>query len=188
MRTTVTVPRVSGSEITSALCARCWPVLEPRPSSFREVSRSIFDVRSAGARPNRMPARPETPSAKKRTGRLSPGLGVCSKFGGSANMTTRALDNAISSPAAPPVNESSTLSVTSWRTIHPRLALSAARTAIPAARRRSRQQQVRHVRASDQQDHTDRRHQQQKHRANVAHKLLLKGRHHDPLPPPRRAP
>ena len=82
------------------------------------------------------------------------------------------------SPAAAPTRARSRLSTRSWRISRPRPAPRAERTAsLPGSSRGSRQQQVGHVRARDEQDPGDRREEQQQRPADVRHHPRLEGAH-----------
>ena len=113
---------------------------DPRPTSFRLPWRSSRLARSAGSSPKRMPDRTDRPSVKSSTlavdARSRAVAGTL--FEPSTRIPASADERQAQSPSAPPATASSTLSVSSWRTIRPRLAPSAARTAISFCRASAR--------------------------------------------------
>src|SRR5271156_6099211 len=113
--------------ITRLLCARRCGLVEPRPPAFSAACRSVCELCSAGARPNRIPTTTETPSANKSTERFTPMFSLRGKLPGSAASTGRTPHFANRRPSVPPASESSTLSVTNCRTMRALLAPSAER-------------------------------------------------------------
>ena len=81
---------------------------------------------------------------------------------------------AMSSPSVPPTAASSTLSVSSWRTsAHASGAERAPDRHLALPHRRAREQQVRDVRAGDEQDEADRGEQRQQRRTHVADQVVV---------------
>ena len=104
------------------------------PVSFSVALRSAREAWIAGTSPNTMPVRKESSSVNPSTVQSSvtpepwiPILGMLPGFKASRARTPEA---PMARPSTPPANESSTLSVRSWRTIRPRPAPIAARIAI----------------------------------------------------------
>ena len=106
------------------------PVPRLRPPSLRTVWRSGRARRSAGTRPKSRVATRPSPRARASTGPSSRTWSSRGMEAGLAPRIARMAAAAKASPAAHPARPSTRLSVRSWRTIRPRPAPSAARTAI----------------------------------------------------------
>ena len=123
----------------------------------------------------------DTSSANTSTGRLSAisdSSGIVS--GGTSERIAGSPAYASSVPSAPAASERMRLSVSSCRTRRPRPAPSAARTVISRCRARGpRQQQIRDVRAGDQQQQADRAEQHPDVAGDPARERLLEGQQAD---------
>ena len=96
-------------------------------------------MRQAGRTPKRMPVPMVRATAYNSTVAFIPMSGTGSTFRGSSCGTAPSAQNAARMPALPPIVESATLSVSSWRTRRPRLAPIAVRTAISFCREIARE-------------------------------------------------
>ena len=86
----------------------------------------------------------------------------------------------IASPSTPPISESSTLSVRSWRTMRPRPApMAAADGDLARADAGAGQQQVGDIGAGDQEHRSHRAQQDQERRPDIAHDDLLQRLHRE---------
>ena len=123
------------SDTTSRLRRRRCPVEEPRLPSFKVSCRSVTETWSAGASPNTTPVTSESPRVKASTQPSTPMFSMRGRPPGTAASTARVPSQAMASPAMPPARDSTTLSVSSWRTTRARAAPSARRMAISFWRR-----------------------------------------------------
>ena len=144
-------PAPASTTTVSATCATtsALPMLNQRvnerlPGKFPDASRnagvkSTRMPRSAGPRPKRIPVIIATPKVNSRTRVSSPGfiteaLAISSCPEITNERIASMIHMAKKSPSAPPASESIRLSVSNWRTILPRRAPSAKRTAISFCR------------------------------------------------------
>ena len=101
--------------------------------SFSVRLRSARELWSAGIRPNTIPVTTETAAVKASTRQSTPTSAPCSPMRGSPAVlivsSARIPRMPSTSPIAPPITDSATLSVSSWRMIRPRPAPIAARKA-----------------------------------------------------------
>ena len=115
------------------------PAELPRPSSRSVVLRSTFESCSAGKAPKMIPVRSEIASVNRST-RRSMLMGMPCGIWPAAQVTSARVAIQLSpTPSMPATSASSTLSISSCRTISPRLAPSAVRTAISLLRARARE-------------------------------------------------
>ena len=84
--------------------------------------------------PKMSPVSTVVPSANNRTWESTSTVGMGSVFGGSQWLMARTDHQVTSSPTRPPLQESVTLSIRSWRTSRPWLAPNAVRIAISCCR------------------------------------------------------
>ncbi len=103
--------------------------VDPRPPALKPICRSVFACLSAGASPNSIPTKIETPSANRRTEVFTPMFSMRGRFPGTAARVALSPNLATASPGTPPVNDRRTLSVINCRMICIRLAPSDRRTA-----------------------------------------------------------
>ena len=130
------------SATTKAPCTRCFPPPDLCPPSFNVSCKFVFEIRNAGTSPNKMPQSSAMPAVNSKTFQSIPTSLARGNPEGNRCSATFVPHAAITKPSPPPASASSMLSVRSCRTILPRPAPSAARTAnsrlrpIERARRR----------------------------------------------------
>ena len=112
---------------------------EPRPASFRVLCKSICVARQAGARPKRIPEKTQSATVNSKASPSTPIEASRGTLFGPSTCTQCTHTNENKIPSAPPPSASNTLSVNNWRRIRPRLAPSAARTAISFCRETARE-------------------------------------------------
>ena len=124
--------------VTSAPRSRCFaiPSEPPRVDSLSAAERSILEVCSAGTSPKNSPVAIETSAVNPRTRPLTDTSGR--EPAGRLAMIAFKPPQAKIPPSTPPKIASSTLSVSSCRTIRPRPAPSEDRTAISVRREAAR--------------------------------------------------